>query len=115
MTEHKTEIKHEPKEKTELADGIKKSTNAGLKDGLQDNKSSEAKDKKEEHKEKKAENVKAKKHEAYAIGKSIHISKKHSMNLGRFIKNKAIDSVLIDLENVAKMKKVVPFKGEIPH
>src|SRR3989344_4122354 len=108
MTEHKTEIKHEPKEKTDLADCIKKSTNAGLKDGLQDNKSSEAK-------EKKAENVKAKKHEAYAIGKSIHISKKHSMNLGRFIKNKAIDSVLIDLENVAKMKKVVPFKGEIPH
>ncbi|MBU0907584.1 MAG: hypothetical protein KKD18_05175 [Nanoarchaeota archaeon] len=56
-----------------------------------------------------------KKEEAIANGISLPISKKHSMYLCSFIKNKKIDDAIKDLEQVVKMKRAVPFKGEIPH
>jgi ribosomal protein L22 len=56
-----------------------------------------------------------KKELAIAWGKSLHISKKHGMYICEFIKGKKIDEAVIDLENVLKFKKAVPFKGEIPH
>ncbi len=56
-----------------------------------------------------------KKDEAIAHGVSLPISKKHSMYIGQFIKNKKIDDAISDLEKVVKLKKAVPFKGEIPH
>jgi ribosomal protein L22 len=37
------------------------------------------------------------------------------MCISRFIKNKKIDAAIRDLEEVIKLKKIVPFKGEIPH
>lgn len=53
--------------------------------------------------------------QAMAQGVSIHASKKHCMYIGSFIKGKTVDSAIADLEQVMKLKKVVPFKGEIPH
>ena len=58
---------------------------------------------------------KVKKEEAVARGNNYPISKKHSMYISDFIKNKSIDSAISDLNNVIKFKKAVPFKGEIPH
>jgi ribosomal protein L22 len=65
--------------------------------------------------EKKEEKQKVKKEEAIARGLNLHASLKHLMAISRFIKGKTIDSAIADLEDVLKMKKVVPFSGEIPH
>src|SRR5690606_26382521 len=61
------------------------------------------------------ETPKIKKDEAVAMGYSLHLSKKHGMYLCSFIRNKKIDDAISDLEQVVKLKKAVPFKGEIPH
>ncbi|MFH1802602.1 MAG: hypothetical protein ABH864_04070 [archaeon] len=37
------------------------------------------------------------------------------MYICSFIKNKKIDDAIADLQKVVKLKKAVPFKGEIPH
>jgi len=45
----------------------------------------------------------------------IPISTKHSAAICRFIKRKEIQEAIRDLELVARIKKPVPMKGEIPH
>lgn len=73
-------------------------------------------EKKDVKETKKPEPVKkVKKTEAMVIGKSLQISKKHAMYISRFIKFKTIDAAIADLERVIVFKKIVPFKGEIPH
>jgi len=62
-----------------------------------------------------AKQVKTKKEEAIANGKSMGISKKHSMYICDFIKGKSVDESINYLIEVIKMKKIIPFKGEIPH
>jgi ribosomal protein L22 len=57
----------------------------------------------------------SKKEQAIANGENLHASKKHCMYICSFIKNKSIDAAIQDLELVILKKKVVPFKGEIPH
>lgn len=64
---------------------------------------------------KKEEKQIMKKEEAVSHGLGLRASLKHSMYLGRFIKYKSIDQSLHDLEEVIALRKVVPFKGEIPH
>lgn len=59
--------------------------------------------------------IKLKKTEVVARGLDIHASLKQCMYISRFIKNKKIDAAINDLEDVIKLKKIVPFKGEIPH
>ena len=73
-------------------------------------------EKKEEKKakEKPKEEI-PKKEEAIAKANSMRASKKHCMYLCDFIRNKKIDPAIADLEQVIKMKKAVPFRGEIPH
>ena len=56
-----------------------------------------------------------KKDEAIAKGLNIHASMKQCMFICRFIKGKSIDEAILDLEKVIKLKKIVPFTGEIPH
>ncbi|PIN93531.1 hypothetical protein COU54_02520 [Candidatus Pacearchaeota archaeon CG10_big_fil_rev_8_21_14_0_10_31_24] len=56
-----------------------------------------------------------KKDEAITNGKDLSMSKKHGMYIAKFIKYKTIAQAIADLELVIKFKKVVPFKGEIPH
>lgn len=57
----------------------------------------------------------AKKDIAMTKGNNLHASMKQCMYVCRFIKNKSIDGAIKDLEDVILFKKVIPFKGEIPH
>ena len=83
----------------------------------------EKKEKTEEKSEKKNGNVKkekpktkfVKKDEAFVKGVSLPISTKTSVAICRFIKGKTINQAVDYLEEVAKGKKVMPMKGEIPH
>lgn len=75
-------------------------------------------EKKEEKPKSKKEPEKSKvvkKEEAVANGQNFPISKKQAVYICSFIKNKSIDKAIADLGEVKKMKKAVPFKGEIPH
>ncbi len=110
----KEKPKEEKKEKV-------KPTEAQVKDS--DNKDEKKGEKPEEKKEEKPE-VKepakekeevSKKDEAVVNGSGLRASKKHCMYICSFIKNKTIDSALSDLDQVIKMKRAIPFKGEIPH
>ncbi len=94
---HEKEMKKEEtkKDKTEKKEEVNDS----------DEKSGKKEDKKEI----------TKKDKAVARGSSIHASKKHSMYICSFIKNRSIDDAMSDLEKVIKLKKAIPFKGEIPH
>lgn len=56
-----------------------------------------------------------KKEEAIAKGTDMHTSKKHCMYICSFIKNKPIDLAINQLQEVIGYKRVIPFKGEIPH
>ncbi len=69
----------------------------------------------EPKKESKAVPTLTKKDEAIARGVNVHASMKQCMFICKFIKGKSIDRALSDLEEVIKLKKAVPFKGEIPH
>ena len=70
---------------------------------------------KEKKTEKKLEVKKPKKTEAVVNAKNIPISTKHSAAICRFIKNKKIENAIAELEQVLKLKKAVPMRGEIPH
>lgn len=56
-----------------------------------------------------------KKEEAVANGSGIAASKKHCIYIGNFIKGKSIDQAIHELEAVVKLKRAIPYKGEIPH
>ena len=71
--------------------------------------------KKEAVKVKKDEKPNIKKENAITHGSNLHMSKKQGMYICSFIKGKNIDIAIKDLEEVKMMKKIVPFKGEIPH
>ena len=58
---------------------------------------------------------KVKKTEAVARGLSVRAGKRHCMYICSFIKGKKIDVAIADLEQVIKLKKIVPYKGEVPH
>lgn len=100
-------------EKIKKMEEIKEEINS-LAEAEKDKNDRSSDDKKSLKKEEKTQ-VKVKKDEAIAKGTSVPISKKHSMYICSFIKNKKIDDAIKDLEKVMKMKKAVPFKGEIPH
>ncbi|MFA5857158.1 MAG: uL22 family ribosomal protein [Candidatus Pacearchaeota archaeon] len=48
-------------------------------------------------------------------GRDLSLSLKHAIALSDFIKGKDIDKALNELEQVSKLKKAIPMKGEIPH
>ncbi len=75
-------------------------------------------DKKPEDKKetkKKVEVKKTKKEEVKVVGKDLPISTKVGASICKFIKNKPINVAISDLQEVQKLKKAVPMKGEIPH
>lgn len=120
----KTEIKSEKKEEKKME--TKKEEKQATEEKKSDVKAEEKKEEKpaeakaEEKKDAKKADVKAKpqiskKDEAMAHGKNLSLSKKHCMYISNFIKMKKIDAAIADLGQVVKLKKVVPFKGEIPH
>lgn len=89
------------------------------KESKEEDKKSEVKEEKKTDEKKKdskkKEIVKVKKELAIARGASLPISKKHSMYICNFIKNKDIDTAIKELEQVVKLKRAIPYKGEIPH
>ena len=106
--EHSSEHKHGEKVE-ETSRFLSKKSNL---DGVQDSKNL---DKKAEDKKKTPAKSIIKKEEAFARGLAMHASKKHCMYICTFIKNKPVDQAILDLEQVIKFKKPIPFKGEIPH
>ena len=90
--ETKTEIKTETKEETKV----------------------EQKQEQKKEKQEKSKQI-VKKEEAIAKGVSISISEKHARYICSFIKGKTVDQAILELEQVVKMKRAIPFKGEIPH
>jgi large subunit ribosomal protein L22 len=102
MADEKTKPKIEPKKeeaKAEVkADEIKTETKAA-----------------EVKKEEKVSTKLVKKTEAIVKGNNLHASMKQCMYICSFIKGKSIDEAIKMLEDVIKMKRAVPFKGEIPH
>ena len=114
-TEDKKEMKEEKPtdKKSEVKDNKETKAKEQSTSQVQDNKEKKSEDKKEE---KKPEKKKApKKEEAIATSLNMPISTKQSVYICSFIKNKLIDIAIADLEEVIKLKKAVPFKGEIPH
>ena len=71
-------------------------------------------EKKEEKKEIKKPEIK-KKEEAIARGTSLPISTKDAAAICNLIRKKSLDKAIEDLEEVARLKKPVPMKGEFPH
>jgi len=67
--------------------------------------------------EKKQEQVSSvsKKTQAVVNGKDLRISTKHAIAICNFIRNQGIDKAISKLEDVVKMKRPIPMKGEIPH
>jgi large subunit ribosomal protein L22 len=83
---------------------------------VEDTKTNEDNKELEKKEEKPAEPVvKGNKKEAVVNGKDLRISTKHSVAISNFIRGKDIDVAIIELEQVEKMKKAIPMRGEIPH
>lgn len=110
---HESKKSEEKKEKIEN----KEMTNVEEKVENKANEKTDEKkeDKKTEVKKKKEKEKPKRKREAVAYGTSYPISKKHSMYIGKMIKNRSIDSAIKLLEEVQKFKRAVPYKGEVPH
>ena len=65
------------------------------------------------HAEKKPE--RPKKTEAIVNALSLHMSTKAAAAISKFIKGKEIQKAINELEEVSRMKKAIPMKGEFPH
>jgi hypothetical protein len=61
------------------------------------------------------EEEKPKKTEVIARGMNMSISTKHAMAICDFIRHRKIKDVIPELEQVVKLKRAIPMKGEIPH
>jgi len=66
-------------------------------------------------KKKVPEKPKVKKTEATVNVENLHLSTKQCTAICKFIKYKKIPQAIRDLEEVSKLKKPVPMKGELPH
>lgn len=123
MTKEETKPKDEKKEKVEVKPEKKEEKKAEAKNEEKMEKKTEEKTEKKEEKTEKVEEkpVKAeekeikKKEDAITKSLNLHLSKKHCMYICKFIMKKKIEEAIRDLELVTRLKKVVPFKGEIPH
>ena len=78
-------------------------------------KTSEKVEEKKEQSKETPKVVKKPKTEAFVNSFNAHLSYKTSGAVCRFIVGKDIDTAIEDLELVARGKKVVPMRGEIPH
>ena len=121
--EHKTEMKKEHKDNNvnsaiAVVDNKMKADDNKVNEVKAEATKTEVKteEKKAETKEaKKLEVKKVKKEEAVANGSAMRVSKKHSMYICDFIRGKSVDESIEYLQGVVKLKKIIPFKGEIPH
>lgn len=111
-------------QRSKMTEKEKQTVNAGKKhtENVIENKVVENKkevgspEKKVEETNKKTKAInKPKKNEAIVRASNIPMSLKHSKAICKFIKWKTIAKARQDLEEVVKIKKPVPMKGEIPH
>ena len=65
--------------------------------------------------EKKVVKAKVKKNIAIVTDENIPVSTKDCMAIGKFIRGKKIDVAIKELEEVVKIRRAVPMRGEIPH
>jgi ribosomal protein L22 len=56
-----------------------------------------------------------KKKTAIVNGKDLPVGLKHAIALCNFIRGKDIDTVIPMLEEVTRLKRAIPMRGEIPH
>jgi len=113
----KQPVEIEEKESKKVEKG-KETEKPETKDKKQEEKPEKVEEKKEEEKKKKEDKKKIKesgKKEAIVNGRDLPLSKKHCVALCDFIRGKKIEQAMNDLQEVTKMKKAVPMKGEIPH
>lgn len=101
------ELKKEEK-KAEVKEEIKKEYNKEVEKTQE-----KIEDKKPE--KKKIEVKKVKKDEVKVYGKDAPVSYKIASYICKFIKNKTIEDAIKDLQEVQRLRKAVPMKGEIPH
>ena len=117
--EKKAMKKQEVTHKTEKHEAIKKETHTEVveKEETEISEAKTAEVKEAEKKETPTSKKKEKPRRTKAIinASDIPISTKHSAAICRFIKRKKIPEAIRDLELVARIKKPVPMKGEIPH
>ncbi len=107
--------KQDKKSKSQTNESSQNSDNLDInkkKQGVMETKKSGDK-KKDKKKEPKPLGIK--KTEAVVNGRDLRISTKQAVAICRFIRGKNVDRAIADLEQVVKMKKAVPMKGEIPH
>ena len=111
MAEERQEIKMEEKKMENKAEEAKKDIEKETARAKEEK--AEAKNEKKDKAEKKIE-IK-KKDKAIVNGKDLHISKKHSMAICDLIRGKKIESMILELELISRLKKPLKMKGEIPH
>jgi len=97
-----------PKENKKIAD-------APVRHELKEEKKSEEKKAVDKKKEVKIPKPAVKKFEAVVNARSVHVSLKHAVAIGEFIKGKKISEAIANLERVSIKKQAVPFRGEIAH
>jgi len=75
------------------------------------------KDSKSDKKDKtKKDVVKApKKTEVKVTGRDLRVSTKQAVAICKFLRNKDVDRAITEMEEVVKMKRAIPMRGEIPH
>ncbi len=109
------EHKHESKKSEEKKEEIENKEMANIEEKKENKTNEKADDKKSNLKIKKEKEKPKRKRESIAYGTSYPISKKHSMFIGRMIKNRSIDEAIKMIEEVQKFKRAVPYVGEVPH
>ncbi|MDP2925430.1 MAG: uL22 family ribosomal protein [Nanoarchaeota archaeon] len=70
---------------------------------------------KTEAKKEKIVKTKEKKNQSIVNGRDMPVSLKQAVAIAKYIRSKDIDVAINMLEEVIKMKKPVPMRGEIPH
>ncbi|MDP3992516.1 MAG: uL22 family ribosomal protein [Nanoarchaeota archaeon] len=100
--------------KQEIIHDVQKHETVKKENEISETEKDEAKEEKKEV-QKQKEKERPKRTMAVVNGFDVPISTKHSAAICRFIKRKKIQEAIKDLELVAKVKKPVPMKGEIPH
>ena len=106
----------EVQEETKKEDKVQEKVEQQKQEDVQEEtKKPEDKKTKEDKKEIKKPSKKIKKEEVYVNAKSVPVSTKYAIEICKFIKGKRIGDAIIDLQQVALLKKAVPMKGEYAH
>jgi ribosomal protein L22 len=110
--------KTEKKRTQKVKENLSETNNKGKLENKKEKTEKEISDEKIEDKKnekKKVEVKKVKKDFAIVNGKNVPVSTKESVAVCKFIMRKEIKKAIEDLNEVLKLKKAVPMKGEIPH